>query len=56
MDTLTNAARAFPSEHSLRHRLRAGGRESLAHMLVFPEHGIAGFIYPTVLGIGNPTA
>lgn len=25
------------------------GRESLAHMLMFPEHGIAGFIYPTVL-------
>ncbi|MGQ0698606.1 MAG: DUF7064 domain-containing protein [Panacagrimonas sp.] len=52
MTTLTEAARAFPAEHAFRHRMRHGGRESLAHMLMFPEQGIAGFIYPTVLEDG----
>lgn len=58
MDSLTQAATAFPAEHAFRHRMRAGGRESLAHMLVFPQHGVAGFIYPTVLedGFGKARA
>lgn len=43
---------AFPAEHALRHRLRSDGRESLAHMLMFPEHGIAGFIYPSIRATG----
>lgn len=33
--------------------MREGGRESLAHMLIFPEHELAGFIYPTVLSDGS---
>jgi hypothetical protein len=37
----------FPDKHAFRHDLAADGRESLAHMLMFPELGIAGFIYPT---------
>lgn len=49
---LTLAARGFPTEHAFRHRMQPGGRESLAHMLMFPEQGIAGFIYPTVLSDG----
>ena len=52
MKTLTQVAREFAPGHALRHRMGEGGRESLAHMLVFPEHGIAGFIYPTVLADG----
>lgn len=52
MTTLTEAAAGFPQEHAFRHRLRAGGRESLAHMLVFPEQGIAGFLYPSVRADG----
>ncbi|WP_374412830.1 hypothetical protein [Novosphingobium colocasiae] len=39
-------------EHAYRHKLTADGRESLAHILLMPEHNIAGFIYPTVLGTG----
>jgi len=50
---LTQACKDFPAEHAFRHRMAAGGRESLAHMLMFPEHGIAGFIYPTVLTDGH---
>lgn len=53
MDDLTRVANEFASSHALRHRMKDGGRESLAHMLVFPEHGIAGFIYPTVLTDGS---
>jgi hypothetical protein len=43
----------FPVEHAYRHKMAADGRESLAHMLMFPEHGIAGFIYPAILGTGE---
>lgn len=52
MTTLTQAAMQFPDSHAFRHRMREGCRESLAHMLMFPEHGIAGFVYPTVLSDG----
>lgn len=53
MKTLTQIATEFPPAQALRHRMRDGGRESLAHMLMFPEHGLAGFIYPTVLTNGH---
>lgn len=53
MSTLTQAAREFPAEHAHRHRLREGGRESLAHMVMFPDVGLAGFVYPTVLADGT---
>jgi hypothetical protein len=43
----------FPVEHAYRHKMAADGRESLAHMLMFPEHRIAGFIYPAILGTGE---
>jgi hypothetical protein len=39
-------------EHAMRHKLTPEGRESLAHILLMPEHNIAGYIYPTVLGSG----
>lgn len=32
--------------------MRPDCRESLAHMLVWPEHGIAGFVYPSVRSDG----
>lgn len=51
--TLTQAAKDFPAEHGLRHRMREGCRESLAHMVLFPDVGIAGFVYPTVLSDGT---
>ena len=38
----------FPAKHAMRHKLGPDERESLAHMLLFPEQGIAGFIYPSV--------
>jgi hypothetical protein len=44
---------AFPAEHAYRHKMAPDGRESLAHMLMFPEQGIAGFIYPAVMGTGE---
>ncbi|WP_374409888.1 hypothetical protein [Novosphingobium colocasiae] len=45
-------------DHAFRHKLAPEGRESLAHILLMPEHNIAGFIYPTMLGtgIGKSTA
>lgn len=43
----------YPDLHAFRHQLGPGGRESLAHMLMFPEHGVAGFIYPTVRADGD---
>ena len=54
--TLTAACRAFPADQAMRHRMRPDCRESLAHMLVFPEHGIAGFIYPSVRSDGMAKA
>lgn len=41
-----------PPEFAFRHILTPEGRESLAHILLMPEHNIAGFIYPTMLGTG----
>lgn len=43
----------FPIEHAYRHKMAPESRESLAHMLMMPEQGIAGFIYPAVLGTGE---
>lgn len=53
MNEVTTRALEFPAEHAYRHRLRGDGRESLAHMLLMPEHGIAGFVYPTMRATGN---
>lgn len=53
MNELTERARTFPAKHAYRHPLRDDGRESLAHMLVMPEHGIAGFVYPTIRASGS---
>lgn len=48
----------FPPEHDNRHNLRnvTDGRESLAFMLLLPEQGLAGFVYPTVLANGTALA
>ena len=43
----------FPIENAYRHKMAPESRESLAHMLMFPEQGIAGFIYPAVMGTGE---
>lgn len=53
MTSLTAAAKKFPHKHAFRHQLNNGGRESLAHMLMFPDLGLAGFIYPAVLSDGH---
>lgn len=53
---LTDACRDFPPRQAMRHRMRPGCRESLAHMLVFPDRGIAGFIYPSVHSDGSAKA
>lgn len=46
----------FDNGHAFRHNLAADERESLAHMLMFPEQGIAGFIYPTMRQSGPAKA
>jgi len=56
MPEITKSFADFPAEHALRHRLRPDGRESLAHMLMMPEHGIAGFIYPSIRATGPAKA
>lgn len=53
MTRLTSEAKSFAREHAYRHELRPDGRESLAHMILMPEHGIAGFVYPTMRATGN---
>ncbi len=53
MPDITASFANFPAEHAYRHKLRPDSRESLAHMLVFPEQGITGFIYPTVRTNGH---
>lgn len=58
-DTLIDTTQQFwdfPAEHAYRHKLRPDGREALAHMLVFPEHSLAGFIYPSVRAGGEGKA
>lgn len=52
MPEKTQEFRDFPVEHAFRHKLAPEGRESLAHIVLIPEHNIAGFLYPTVLGNG----
>ena len=56
MDSITDQFAAFPVEHAYRHKLRPDGRESLAHMVLFPEQGIAGFIYPSIRATGPAKA
>jgi hypothetical protein len=46
----------FPGEHANRHTLAENGRESLAHIFLMPEHGMAGYIYPSMLGTGDARA
>jgi hypothetical protein len=46
-------AEKFPVEHAHRHQLKDDGRESLAHMILLPEEGIAGWVYPTMRSTGN---
>lgn len=52
MPEITEQFSNFPAEHAFRHKLRPDGRESLAHMLVMPEHGLVGFIYPSIRANG----
>ena len=47
---------AFPDHHAMKHKLAADGREALAHMLMFPDQGIAGFIYPSLHSSGPAKA
>jgi hypothetical protein len=47
---------AFPKSHAYRHPLAADGREAFAHMLMLPEQGIAGFIYPSLHATGPAKA
>lgn len=58
MPDITKQFASFPSEHAYRHPMKQDSRESLAHMLVFPDHGIAGFIYPSIRagGLGKGRA
>lgn len=46
----------FPVENAFRHKLAPEGRESLAHIFLIPDRGIAGFIYPAMLGTGEAKA
>lgn len=52
MPDITAEFAAFPDKHAFRHQLAPDGREALAHMLMFPEQGIAGFIYPSLHASG----
>jgi len=56
MPEITRQFSDFPVEHAYRHRLAPEARESLAHILLIPEHKIAGFIYPAMLGTGEAKA
>jgi hypothetical protein len=47
MPEITAGFAAFADQHAYKHALAPDGREALAHMLMFPEQGIAGFIYPS---------
>lgn len=55
LDTTLEIA-PFPDSHALRHKLAPDGREALAHMLMFPEQQIAGFIYPSIHATGPAKA
>lgn len=56
MPETTKQFSEFPVEHAYRHRLAPEGRESLAHIFLMPEHNMAGFIYPSMLGTGQAKA
>ena len=56
MPDITAGFAAFPDRHALRHKLAPDGREALAHMLMLPEQGIAGFIYPSLHASGPAKA
>jgi len=56
MPQLTEDFAAFPDVHALKHKLAPDGREALAHMLIMPEQGIAGFIYPSLHASGPARA
>lgn len=56
MPEITAEFAAFPDQHAYKHKLAADGREALAHMLMFPEQGIAGFIYPSLHATGPAKA
>lgn len=43
---------AHPDREAFRHKMAPDGRESLAHVMVLPDLGLAGFIYPTVRADG----
>ncbi|AOR78882.1 DUF7064 domain-containing protein [Novosphingobium resinovorum] len=52
MNVITSIPK-FADRHAYKHDLAPDGREALAHMLIIPEHGIAGFIYPSLRGGGT---
>lgn len=56
MPEITAKFAAFPDRHAFKHPLAPDGREALAHMLMFPEQGIAGFIYPSLHASGPAKA
>jgi hypothetical protein len=47
MPEITAQFAAYPNAHAMKHKLAPDGREALAHMLMLPDQGIAGFIYPS---------
>ena len=53
MPDITRSFTDFPKQNAYRHALRPGGRESLAHVFVFPEDDLAGFIYPSIRDDGT---
>ena len=48
MSEITKQFAEFPDQHAFKHKLAPDGREAFAHMLMLPEQGIAGFIYPSL--------
>lgn len=56
MPDMTKPFSDFPVEHANRHKLAPSGRESLAHIFLMPEYGMAGFLYPSMLGTGEARA
>ena len=52
MPEMTADFATFPDHHAFKHKLAPDGREALAHMLIIPEQGIAGFIYPSLHASG----
>lgn len=48
-----NQVPLFPAQEAYRHELLVDGRESLAHVMVFPDLNLAGFVYPSVRAGGH---